>query len=246
MAYNVFVSRYSNNSDIIKNAFSKSTSNAMSAYISNKTRIDHNLNYALEPKVGRDDGEVDFSALILPSDMPLDVLEKLGVYDSSTLSRVFDRFERGENVKGSEHYIVQNSNVISVLWSLNDRNIHNIQESSDVYKNRQQSLRLYDLYLFTSPVAHKHFPPEMNITADDLRAIDEKAIYEICDEFFLSKGLAVELGRHKNKENIVHYHLQTTNRVFKYKYENEDYSFDHSAFVRWLSKIGRASCTERV
>ena len=236
MAYNVFVSRYSNNSDIIKNAFSKSTSNAMSAYISNKTRIDHNLNSVLEPKVGRDDGEVDFSALILPSDIPLDVLEKLGVYDSSTLSRVIDRFERGENVKGSEHYILQNSNVISVLWSLNDKNIHNIQESSDVYKNRQQSLRLYDLYLFTSPVAHKHFPPEMNITADDLRAIDEKAIYEICDEFFLSKGLAVELGRHKNKENIVHYHLQTTNRVFKYKYENEDYSFDHSAFVRWLSK----------
>lgn len=236
MAYNVFVSRYSNNSDIIKNVFSKSTSNAMSAYISNKRRTDYNLNFTLEPKVGRDEGEVDFTALLLPDDMPNDVLEKIGISNVENLNRVIDRFANGENVKGKDHYVVRNSNVISILWSLSDRNIHNIQESSAIYKNREQDLRLYDLYLFTSPVAHKHFPPEMNVTAEDLREIDERVIYEICDEFFLSKGLAVELGRHKNKENIIHYHLQTTNRVFKYKYQNEEYSFDHSAFVRWLSK----------
>ena len=236
MAYNVFVSRYSNNSDIIKNSFSRSTSNAMSAYISNQERYDINLERPILPKLGRDEGEVTFSALLLPSDMPENNLIALGIDDESLIYRVKDRFLNHKDVIGKEHFLLQDKIVIANLWSLSDRNIQSIEQKSEIYKNRETRLRLYNLYLFTSPVAHKHFPPELNVTHEDLREIDERVIYEICDEFFLSKGLAVEIGRHQNKENIIHYHVQTTNRIFKYKYEQENYHFDAFAFKAWLSK----------
>lgn len=79
MAYNVFVSRYSNNSDIIKNSFSRSTSNAMSAYISDRNRYDMNLEKSIGPKEGRDEGEVTFSALFQLSDMTKSNLATLGI-----------------------------------------------------------------------------------------------------------------------------------------------------------------------
>lgn len=236
MAYNVFVSRYSNNSDIIKNSFSRSTSNAMSAYISDRNRYDMNLEKSIGPKEGRDEGEVTFSALLLPSDMPESNLATLGIDDITKVNRVKNRFINDSDVIGKDHFIVQDDDVIATLWSLSDMNIKSIEQNSAIYKNRETKLRLYNLYLFTSPAAHKHFPPELNVTVDDLREIDERVIYEICDEFFLSKGFAVELGRHQNKENIIHYHVQTTNRIFKYKYENQDVEFDHFDFVAWLSK----------
>ena len=107
MAYNVFVSRYSNNSDIIKNSFSRSTSNAMSAYISNQERYDINLERPILPKLGRDEGEVTFSALLLPSDIPENNLIALGIDDESLIYRVKDRFLNHKDVIGKEHFLLQ-------------------------------------------------------------------------------------------------------------------------------------------
>lgn len=246
MAINVYVSRYSNNSDIIKNSFSRRSSNAMSAYISNQSRYDYNFQLPAKAKQARDDGEVEFTALLLPSDTPKSVFRELKVPDFVEFDRIESRFIDASKVVGREHFLIQDDQVTSLFWSLNDQNIHAIEQASPIYQNRETELRLYDLYLFTSPVAHKHFPPEMNVTAADLRELDERAIYEVCDEFFLSQGLAVELGRHQNKENIIHYHVQTTNRVFKYKYEQDHFNFNHSAFVRWLSKSKSSALDTRV
>lgn len=208
----------------------------MSAYISDSDRYDMNLQRVILPKAGRDEGEVTFTALLLPSDMPESALKVLGIADINGVHRVKDRFRNDLDVKGKEHFLIQNDEVIETLWSLSDRNIRSIEQSSNIYKNRKTQLRLYDLYLFTSPVAHKHFPSALNVTHEDLRELDERVMYEICDEFFLSKGLAVEIGRHQNKENIIHYHVQTTNRIFKYKHEQQTFKFNHFTFVAWLSK----------
>mgnify|MGYP001025335673 CR=1 FL=1 len=236
MAYSVFVSRYNNNSSIIKNSFSKASSLGMSAYISDQFRLDMDTKTQYLPKKGRDESEVEFSALILPSALPKKQLNKLTGEDDFPFKRVKDRFVDSKDVVGKENILIQDAEVISHFWSLNDKNIKSIKNDNPSLKRRKTDMRLYNLYLFTSPVAHKHFPKEMGITFRDLRKIEEQAIYAVCDEMFLSKGLPLELGRHQNKENIIHYHIQTPTRVLNYVYQNKEIEFVESDFIAWLSK----------
>lgn len=236
MAYSVFVSRYNNNSSIIKNSFSKSSSLGMSAYISNQFRVDVDSKKIYQPKKGRDESEVEFTALVLPSAIPKKQLDELVGEKDYPIKRVQDRFIDASDVVGKDNILIQDAEIISHFWSLNDKNIKDIKDQSLSLKKSNTDLRLYYLYLFTSPIAHKHFPKEMGITVNDLRKIEEVAIHTMCEEVFLSKGIPVELGRHQNKENMVHYHIQTPARVLNYVYHEKEIEFNHSDFKAWLSK----------
>lgn len=236
MSYNVFVSRYSNNDKIIKNSFSRKTSLAMSAYISDQLRYDHQSKKIYNPKKGRDISEVSFSALILPKDIPDNHLKELLGQEDIRVHRVRDRFIRSSGYDYQDNIIIRDAEVISHFWKENDLNIANVEKDTKVVKNTKNKLRLYNLYLFSSPVAHKHFPKEMEITHNDLRAIDERAMYMVLDEFLLSKGMPLELGRHQNSENIIHYHIQTPARVLSYIYNNLEVEPVASEFQSWLSK----------
>lgn len=236
MSYNVFVSRYSNNDKIIKNSFSRKTSLAMSAYISDQLRYDHQSKKIYNPKKGRDISEVSFSALILPKDIPDNHLKELLGQEDTRVHRVRDRFTRSSGYDYQDNIIIRDAEVISHFWQQNDLNIASVETDTRIVKNSRNKLRLYNLYLFSSPVAHKHFPKEMEITHHDLRAIDERAIYMVLDEFLLSKGMPLELGRHQNSENIIHYHIQTPARVLSYIYNNQEIEPVASEFRSWLSK----------
>lgn len=180
MTYNIFLSRYSNNDKIIKNSFSRRTSLAMSSYISDQIRVDIATKKIFTPKKGRDQGEVEFSALILPSKLPKRNLDEIMGEKDYVIKNVKNRFIKSTNKEYKDHYFLQDSERISYFWSENDKNIAELETSGNKSKNPNNKMRLYNLYLFASPVAHKHFPKELGVTYKDLREIDEKAIEWIC------------------------------------------------------------------
>lgn len=222
------VSKLNNNSSVIKNFDNRSSSLAMSAYISNEIRRDFFTNQPYAGKLSRDLSEVNFTALLLPSDLPREIISKLVNGREVIAHELRTRFKNLESVTYSKHYLIKDTEFISRFWSLQDAHVKAISKNVT-------NARLYNLMLFNSPASKKHFPPEMNISVEDLREIEEKAIYEICDEFYLRNGFAVELGRHQ-KEDIVHYHLMYPVRVLSYKYEQENAAFDFQNFRAWLSK----------
>lgn len=236
MTYNIFLSRYSNNDKIIKNSFSRRTSLGMSSYISDQMRVDMTTRQIFTPKKGRDQGEVEFSALILPRKTPKNILDEIMGEKEYVIKNIKNRFVKPPIKDYEDHYFLQDSERISYFWSENDKNISELETSGNKSKNPNNKMRLYNLYLFASPVAHKHFPKELGVTYKDLREIDEKAIYEVAHEFLLSKGLALELGRHQNKENIIHYHIQTPARVMNFIYEVDEVKINVNDFKSWLSK----------
>lgn len=207
----------------------------MSSYISDQIRVDIATKKIFTPKQGRDQGEVEFSALILPSKTPKRNLDEIMGEKDYVVKSIKNRFIKPANKEYEDHYFLQDSERISYFWSENDKNISELEKSGNKNKNPNNKMRLYNLYLFASPVAHKHFPKELGVTHKDLREIDEKAVYEVVHEFILSKGLALELGRHQNKENIIHYHIQTPARVMSYVYD-DDINVNVHGFMSWLSK----------
>src|SRR5690554_3947424 len=92
MTYNIFLSRYSNNDKIIKNSFSRNTSLSMSAYISYKMRFDLNTRQIFYPKKGRDQGEVEFSALIIPGKITKKNLDLIMGENDYLVKNVKNRF----------------------------------------------------------------------------------------------------------------------------------------------------------
>ena len=236
MAYNIFLSRYSNNDKIIKNSFSRKSSLGMSAYISDQYRYDDDKMLVYNPKKGRDISEVSYTALILPKDIPYSKLSHLVGRTDFVLGKIKNRFSTEKNFEYEDHYVIQDEDVISDFWLENDRNIFDVESDSRLMKNKNRKMRLYNLYLFASPVAHKHFPKEMKITYEDLREIDERAVYMVMDEFLLSKGMPIEIGRHQNEENIIHYHVQTPARVLNYVYQKDKIEVNKSEFKAWISK----------
>lgn len=227
MAYNVMVSKLSNTSPVIKDYFNQRTSLAMSAYISDEIRRDLENNQPYKGKDSRDLGEVQFTALLFPSDAPERVLQSFNIKNTELNTRIKDRFENSKSLKFGEHYLIKEPYFISKFWTDQDTHIKEISKG--------KKARLYNLMLFNTPAAKKHFPPEMHVTVDDLRELEEKAIYEICDEFYLKKGLPVEIGRHQ-KNDIVHYHFMYPTRVLSYMYEQKNEAFGYPAFRAWLSK----------
>ena len=236
MAYNIFLSRYSNNDKIIKNSFSRKSSLGMSAYISDQFRYDYEKMLVYNPKKGRDESEVSYTALILPKDTPHDKLSHLVGRTDFVLSKIKNRFASHKSNNYEEHYVVQDEDVISKFWLENDYNISSVESDSRLVKNRNNKIRLYNLYLFASPVAHKHFPKSLGVSHEDLREIDERAIYIIMNEFMLSKGIPIEIGRHQNEENIIHYHVQVPARTLNYVYQNDEVKTDLGEFKAWISK----------
>ena len=132
----------------------------MGAYILNTTLVSAVDKKAYEkPKKSRDEGEVVFSGLILPSDLPLEDYQKFALKEETlpiTLNQMFSNIPSVANWK--DHYFVEDNAVITDLLLENDRHIQALEMEQYGEHNSKQNYRLYHTYVLTLPVANHHFP----------------------------------------------------------------------------------------
>ena len=211
MPYNVYAIRLSDTDKRIKNKLNRRSSLPMGAYILNTTLVSAVDKKAYEkPKKSRDEGEVVFSGLILPSDLPLDDYRKFAAGTQTlpiTLNQMFSNIPSVANWK--DHYFVEDNTVITDLLLENDRHIKSLEMEQYGKHDAQQNYRLYHTYVLTLPVANHHFPKQLGITREDLLPILYGVVFELIHQHFLSNGLAVLFGFHLSPEDgKVHVHLQ--------------------------------------
>lgn len=239
MPYNVYAIRLSDTDKRIKNKLNRRSSLPMGAYILNTTLVSAIDKKAYEkPKKSRDEGEVVFSGLILPSDLSLEDYQKFAAGVQTlpiTLNQMFSNIPRIANWKN--HYFVEDNTVITDLLLENDRHIKSLEMEQYGKHDAQQNYRLYHTYVLTLPVANHHFPKQLGITREDLLPILYGVVFELIHQHFLSKGLAVLFGFHLSPEDgKVHVHLQVPARTFNYFYQTKSTPFYEGAFIAWLNR----------
>lgn len=239
MPYNVYAIRLSDTDKRIKNKLNRRSSLPMGAYILNTTLVSAIDKKAYEkPKKSRDEGEVVFSGLILPSDLPLEDYQKFAQKEETlpiTLNQMFSNIPSVANWK--DHYFVENNTVITDLLLENDRHIKALEMEQYGEHDSKQNYRLYHTYVLTLPVANHHFPKQLGITREDLLPILYGVVFELIHQHFLSNGLAVLFGFHLSPEDgKVHVHLQVPARTFNYFYQTKSNPFYDGAFIAWLNR----------
>jgi len=239
MPYNVYAIRLSDTDKRIKNKLNRRSSLPMGAYILNTILMSAVDKKAYEkPKKSRDEGEVVFSGLILPSDLPLEDYQKFALGAESlpiTLKGLFTNIPSVANWK--DHYFVDDNTVITDLLLENDRHIQMLEMEQYGEHDSKQNYRLYHTYVLTLPVANHHFPKQLGITRDDLLPILYGVVFELIHQHFLSNGLAVLFGFHLSPEDgKVHVHLQVPARTFNYFYQTKSNPFYEGAFIAWLKR----------
>lgn len=239
MPYNVYAIRLSDTDKRIKNKLNRRSSLPMGAYILNTTLVSAVDKKAYEkPKKSRDEGEVVFSGLILPSDLPLEDYQKFSLRAETlpiTLNQMFSNIPSVANWK--DHYFVENNTVITDLLLENDRHIQALEMEQYGEHDSKQNYRLYHTYVLTLPVANHHFPKQLGITREDLLPILYGVVFELIHQHFLSNGLAVLFGFHLSPEDgKVHVHLQVPARTFNYFYQIKSNPFYEGTFIAWLNR----------
>jgi hypothetical protein len=235
--YNIFVSEYNNNSKKISHVLSKTSSLALSAYISDQERADDFKIYS--PDKSRDLGEVTLIGLILPDDIPesdLELIHNTKNYTSVFVGDCYPALPKDSPVR--QCILIRDPNVISRYWSLNDQHVAELakQHHKPMVGDTQCKMRLYTTMVHALPVAQRHFPENLYVTREDLVDVNTNTLLELYYEFYLSKGYVVELATHKNELNIDHAHSLISSMTLNYKNANQPVIFDSKNFIPWLSR----------
>jgi len=235
--YNIFVSEYNNNSKKISHVLSKTSSLALSAYISDQERADDFKIYS--PDKSRDLGEVTLIGLILPDDIPesdLELIHNTKNYTSVFVGDCYPALPKDSPVR--QCILIRDPNVISRYWSLNDQHVIELakQHHKPMVGDTQCKMRLYTTMVHALPVAQRHFPENLYVTREDLVDVNTNTLLELYYEFYLSKGYVVELATHKNELDIDHAHSLISSMTLNYKNANQPVIFDSKNFIPWLSR----------
>jgi hypothetical protein len=235
--YNIFVSEYNNNSKKISHVLSKSSSLALSAYISDQERADDFKIYS--PDKSRDLGEVTLIGLILPDDIPesdLELIHNTKNYTSVFVGDCYPALPKDSPVR--QCILIRDPNVISRYWSLNDQHVFDLakQNHKPMEGDANCKMRLYTTMVHALPVAQRHFPENLYVTREDLVDVNTNTLLELYYEFYLSKGYVVELATHKNELDIDHAHSLISSMTLNYKNANQPVIFDSKNFIPWLSR----------
>ena len=245
--YNIFVSEYNNNSKKISHVLSKTSSLALSAYISDQERADDFKIYS--PDKSRDLGEVTLIGLILPDDIPesdLELIHNTKNYTSVFVGDCYPALPKDSPVR--QCILIRDPNVISRYWSLNDQHVNEVARQSQKIRlsDDKNIMRLYTTMVHALPVAHKHFPENLYVSREDLVDVNTNTLLELYYEFYLSKGYGVELATHKNELNVDHAHSLISAMTLNYKNAHQPVIFDSKNFIPWLSRNYYTRSSEKI
>jgi len=245
--YNIFVSEYNNNSKKISHVLSRTSSLALSAYISDQERADDQKVYS--PDMSRDLGEVTPIGLILPDDIPesdLELIHNTKNYTSVVVGDCYPALPKDSPVR--QCILIRDPNVISRYWSLNDQHVNEVARQSQKIRlsDDKNIMRLYTTMVHALPVAHKHFPENLYVSREDLVDVNTNTLLELYYEFYLSKGYGVELATHKNELNVDHAHSLISAMTLNYKNAHQPVIFDSKNFIPWLSRNYYTRSSEKI